>query len=234
MDKKVNIITLILVILIILILGIGIGYLITTTINNTKIVSEKAQPQIEEQIEKIVETPKYDGSKSITVNGKTYTVSYKNELPNEYDVLNTTIYLNDKKLKTYAAYYEFSDKNLDITTIQGDTEYIVIIVRPFDVIDENVYLIIINQEEELVDTVQVHSGNLGIYVYDIPDIEGYTYKIYDNNIIFYKLIGQPKPPITKDGSEYYVAVYKITIENNKAFYKLERLCTFDEVRLSGK
>jgi len=273
MKKRINLITLFILIIVAIFIGIALGYLITKNINKEQIVKEVSSEDTKVETEKNIEsknensenvdiannnaqittttnpnieTLKYDGSKNIVVNGKTYVVSYKNESNlNENEEFETVLYINNKKIKIFE-HKNFDDnvnrfdyKNFELFTINDQVyenrEYVVILVRLGDYVGDAV--LIVNQEEVLLNTIWMQRGyaacgfsnNINPEEFGMDKDNGY-YKISNNEIIYLARAGIKT---TKDET-YYGVLYKIIVRQNEVFKYATHVFTQEEVHYAGK
>lgn len=246
-NRKVGLGTVILLVVVILVIGTGLGYFIARNLNRNSISPKEKVGQAETNKNIVKATDKsenntinsntdtekinYDGSKSIEVNGKIYRFSYINKYTMDGEIQDgtTTIYLNDKKLETFAYAGEFGNDNIRLTTIMGDKEYIVLSVETFKPVDSDVNIVIINQDERLLDTILVQKATIGIAVKGMSQ-----YKINRDNIIFLDRMNEAGIETTADNLKNGGVAYKITVQNDKVNCKLFKIYTNDEVVYAGK
>ncbi|MCI8345066.1 MAG: hypothetical protein HFJ42_03725 [Clostridia bacterium] len=220
---KVNMIILILLILLVLALGVGVGTYVGMNLNNKlKVSQENDKKQLEEQsinkpenkkleeIEKnneqqeseniiLNEEVKYDGSKEIIIQGKTYTVSYLSEKfehidNNELKQTEVKLYLNDKKIKTLNLGYiidvehTYGNKGYEVELHHFCEEYILIEVKQR--INDGEYeptnaetFCIVNTNGEHIETFE---WNDATQITDTETNEKLTYKINNDSLILYE------------------------------------------------
>lgn len=211
-EGKINVLILILLLVVILIIGIGIGYVISQNVGqieekgyrvegkefyeNEKI-NENKEKNENEQVEKM----KYDGSKNITIEGKTYTVSYlsekfKNVNNNELEQTEVKLYLNDKKIKTLNLGYlidvghTFGNKDYEVELHQFCEKYILIEVKQkhddgeYETVNRRTFCIVNTNGEH----IQTFKWDDATQIFDIQTNEQFTYKIDNNGLILYKTI----------------------------------------------
>lgn len=251
-NKKFNVLSLIVIIFITLVVGIFIGYFVSKSLENSKEVSnieqigeqkleeiKKEEPKIENtqntQTTSIMETPKYDGSKSITIDGKIYKISYFSEkfeyIENkELKQTEVKLYLNDKKVKTLNLGYlidvnhEFGDKDYGVELYTFCNEYILIVIKnkhndgEYEPVN-NVKFCIINTNGEHIDTLE---WNDATQISDVKTGQRLTYEINDDSIILYE-VG-------------YSGAMKMKYTVIRDFIKKEILKSYNqnEVSLAGK
>lgn len=205
---------------------------------NTIVNNEKKQEK-----DAIQEKTEYDGEESINVDGKNYKFAYINEFIEETDEygkkyvanMNTTLYLNNKVIKVFKnlqvpdTKIDFSNM-IELTTILGENKekYIVLKFVEKCLIDENIYLVIINKDEEILGTLVGQESNVGIILDEKTN--GYNYVINEDNIIIYESMF-----IEKNNLKYAAAKYKVTINENYLNKEVIQIYTYpDEVTFAGK
>lgn len=244
---KVNVVSLILIIIVTLIIGGIAGYVLNSSINNEQKVEETAQNLEETQIDGVientqnfsdkVETVEYDGSKNITIDGKTYTVSYASEKfennvyeQNVYEQTEVKLYLNDKKVKTLNlgllidVNHEFGSKDYGVELYTFCEEYILIVVKnkfnngePEPV--NHVRFCIINTNGEHIDTLEWDDATR---IHVIKTGEELTYEINNDSLILYEMTGSS------------VLKREYTVKRDYMNEKLLEIYDYDELTFAGK
>lgn len=246
-EKKLNVLGLIVIMLVTLVVGIVIGYFVIDYIKNGEEVTEvgKVEEVKQEKLEETktentqstlkTEIPEYDGSKSITINGKTYTISYLSEKyphfeDSELKQTEVKLYLNDEKVKTLNLgnlidiNHEYGNKDYEVELYDFCEDYILIAIKTkynngvIQIINY-VDFCIINTDGEHIDTLE-WKDTTQIMKVDTKEI--LTYEINKDNIILYQRVN--------DGAE------KIKYTVIRDILKEELLERYDEseVSLAGK
>lgn len=222
--KKINMLVLIVMILIALVIGGIIGFFVprfleinneVCEISQVKKENSEIEEVREENVEEIkeegittenkqnvtmIESPKYDGNKSISINGKAYTVSYSSEkfewIANpEHEQTEVKLYLNDKKVKTLNLGYlndinhEYGDKDYGVELYTFSQEYILVMVKTkyndgeYEAVNK-LQFCIINTNGECISTLEWTDATQIAEVQTGKDLK---YEINDNSIILYEL-----------------------------------------------
>lgn len=211
-EKKLNLLGLIAIMLVTLVVGIVIGYFVIDYIKNGEEVTEvgKVQEVKQEKLEETkientqstlkTEIPEYDGSKSITIKGKTYTISYLSEKYTSFsnsEVKQTEVklYLNDEKVKTLNlgnlldVNHEYGSKDYGVELYNFCEDYILIAIKTKYNNGESepvnhLKCCVINVDGEHIDTLE---WNDATQIHDVKTQKQLTYEINNDNIILYEL-----------------------------------------------
>lgn len=239
MEKnKIGMATLIILLLLAIVAGCIAGFLVSQRTNlkkaevskNSQIVKEEnviEEKEEEKNVEKEESIEKEEEDltpwKSITLNGKTYTISYKEEGKINEQMSKASLYVNGKKIRTFKHAGELGDSNntCDVKILKGDTDYIVLdlTLDHFILAD---YIVVINQNEELVGIIHIMRGSTGIQT---DDIHGHI--INEDSIQYLDFMdGRENPTVVQ---------YRVTVNEDILEYHIDKVYEkySDEVLLSG-
>lgn len=214
--RKINIITIIVICIVSITIGIGIGYFIYKGLNktvasiniedeNTQKLTEKPEIIVRNEeikttaineinINNSVSKVKYDGSKTINISGKTYTISYLTNVfqdDDNYEQTEIKLFLNDEKVKSLKLYNTVKDRqqgSYEVELYNFDKEYILIAIKTR--IDDKEYdgtnaakFCIININGEHIDTLEWSDATK---ISSVKNGKQLTYEINNDGIILYE------------------------------------------------
>ena len=206
MGKKLSWATIIIIVILSICVGIAGGILLSKKMGNSKIVKDAQskepktqeetiiEPEKEKQTTKTEETLKYDGTKSITIGGKEYKISYTTEdfideehndqiVDEDWHEKKINLFLNDKKVKSFLGFGYSNNLKTEMTLHKLNNEYIVVECKTIFQEYEQTTIVVLNTEGECVDTLE-HTTLSEYWIKKTG--EKLTYEINDNNIITYE------------------------------------------------
>ena len=251
MGKQLSWATIIIIVILSICVGIGGGILLSKKMENSKIVKDAQskepktqeetiiEPEKEKQTTKTEETLKYDGTKSITIGGKEYKISYKTDyydLDREYPIV-VNLYLNDKKIRNIDIPFMNNDedsiatgsieynKEYSVELHKLGEEYILVEIKNRDKLVEGSSgtLCVINLKGEFIGTKRWESHNEGITLKSTGKSLN-RYEIYDNGFLIFNA--------SEDGNT--LCENKYVVKNNKIELESNKYYSDDEVVRAGK
>ena len=247
--KQISISTLILVFIVAIVIGGGLGYVLTQQNAIKRALASKGGNNLREQSmlagdngenttassvtihgsndENSIETKtntdaiEFEQSETVTIDGKeVFGIGTKTEKGRDGKT-RTSVYLNFTKLKAF----EEGTKIVDVKTIKCDEEYIVIVIDDSPLYDGGEKILVVNQRAELLGVFGVSEINT---VYTYGDIE--NYEIKEDKIVFIRYLRDVK---MKDSTEWLYGIYEVTANESFLSFKLDRICTADEIHVGG-
>ena len=261
-NGKINVVVLILIIILVLIAGIAGGYFLGNSLGNkdgkqTIVGTAQTKPQVANTIQNTqtntantevnqntipsnvtsqTQTIKYDGSKDITINGKTYTISYNSDIyehDQDYPVV-VNLYFNGKKVRSIDMEHQGGDiekgeefnKEYTVEELKNiQDKYILVIIKNESIEFDYEYakLCVLNLDGEFIgakewkkgpESVTLKSNNKNLVRYEILE---------DGFLIFERL---------SYATSYADTVY--TIKDNKIDFSKNRIYNEDEIVTAGK
>ena len=223
--EKINVGVLAVIIVVSLFGGAAVGFLVTKlTTPSAKTIEETSQVSVQTQQTPVKQQPtttqtepktnevvnetkqeitpvaslNYDGSKTIDVNGKSYTVSYKTEKNkstdnNTDDQIELKLFFNDKKVKSLKL-YDVNDSegvkgSFEVVLHNFDKDYVLVEVKTkkvspyWDDLD-GAHLVILNTDGECVESFEWDSASSIILKETGAKL---TYEINSDSLVMYKI-----------------------------------------------
>lgn len=263
MEKgKINLISLVIIVILVLLLGVAVGYIISTNITGVvktqvtkgeelkepvyeNVAVEKESNKTTDTKLEDVETVKYDVEEKIFVNGEVCKVSCNNKLienDNEMEKYETTVYFNDKEIKTletkkyvgdnYSSVWNREDEiNLSIIKDYevGSLEYILFYVNSDTPSGNYKNIYIVNKDGKILKELNWTSA-YGISIVGKNENENInleTYGLKAREIIIYK------PDYSKTEKEGLLK-YTYTIKNGQVQEAVQKVSEVTGVVSAGK